>query len=249
MTSSASLRLPHLVSSPTLSPSLPRPAVVPRRLRSVMVQDGGGLPSRSLGSGVIHGLPHRRHDDRPVLHLLDAVHVPAHLCLGPRLPRHNRASPRNAEGWQDVLSELPGGCVCLRVGVEGALLLVRLVAAGVVLLCSSKRSRGETGGALIVGSEWKKEAMVLASCVNSRREKRQRRWLVRLSDLRKERDRWCLSCSGRSREGRGARSREERRGGLLLEKKRSTRHRGVKRALPHPLNVNIQSNEESTLRI
>jgi hypothetical protein len=139
--------------------------------------------------------------------------------------------------------------VQLRISVEGVLLLVRLVAAGVVLLCSSKRSRGETGGALIVGSEWKKEAMVLASCVNSKREKRQRRWLVRLSDLRKERDRWCLSCSGRSREGRGARSREERRGGLLLEKKRSTRHRGVKRALPHPLNVNIQSNEESTLQI
>ncbi|PVH63288.1 hypothetical protein PAHAL_3G514300 [Panicum hallii] len=105
--------------------------------------------------------------------------------------------------------------VQLRISVEGVLLLVRLVAAGVVLLCSSKRSRGETGGALIVGSEWKKEAMVLASCVNSRREKRQRRWLVRLSDLRKE------GIAGACLAGKEAGRGEERRGGLLLEKKRT----------------------------
>jgi len=99
------------------------------------------------------------------------------------------------------------------------------------------------GGALIVGLERKKDAaMVLASCVNSRTEKRQRRWLVRLPDYRKDGDRWSLSCGGRSRERSGAQCRGG--SGLLLEK-RSTGHTGVKWA-PHPLNVNIQSNREST---
>jgi hypothetical protein len=89
-------------------------------------------------------------------------------------------------GYRVDVRARQAGPVQLRIDVEGVLLLIRLVAIGVVLLCSSKRSRGETGGALIVGSKWKMEVMVLASRVNSRREKRQRRWLVRLSDLRKE---------------------------------------------------------------
>ncbi|KAG2548615.1 hypothetical protein PVAP13_9KG210785 [Panicum virgatum] len=63
--------------------------------------------------------------------------------------------------------------------------------------------------------------MVLASSVNSRREKRQRKWLVRLDDLRMEGARWCLFCDGSSTKNRGARGREDRGGGLLLKKRRS----------------------------
>jgi hypothetical protein len=84
--------------------------------------------------------------------------------------------------------------------------------------------------------EWKKEeAMVLASSVNSRREKRQRKWLVRLDDLRMEGARWCLFCDGSSTKNRGARGREDRGGGLLLKKRRSMgdgRWRAVEEAWP-----------------
>ncbi|RLM78892.1 hypothetical protein C2845_PM12G08060 [Panicum miliaceum] len=100
---------PRVVLDPVAQPPPPRCG----RLRSVVVRDGGGPPSRSLGSGVVHGLPHRRHHDRPMPRLRDAARVPAHLRLGPRLPRHNRASPPNAEGWQDVLPRLPRGRACL----------------------------------------------------------------------------------------------------------------------------------------
>jgi hypothetical protein len=86
-------------------------------------------------------------------------------------------------GYRVDVRACRAGPVQLWVGVESVLLLVWLVAAGVMLLSSSKRSRWWCSHRV---SEWKKEAMVLASCVNSRREKRQRRWLVQLSDLRKE---------------------------------------------------------------
>jgi len=83
------------------------------------------------------------------------------------------------------------------------------------------------GGALIVGLERKKDAaMVLASCVNSRTEKRQRRWLVRLPDYRKDGDRWSLSCGGRSRERSGAQCRGEREWLAVEEEEEHRTHGG-----------------------
>jgi hypothetical protein len=66
---------PRVVPDPVAQPPSPRCG----RLCPVVVRDGGGPPSRSLGSGVVHGLPHWIRDDRPVPHLRDATRVPAHL--------------------------------------------------------------------------------------------------------------------------------------------------------------------------
>ena len=149
------LCLPHLASSLTQSPSLPLPrcGAAPRCFRG----GAGGPPSRSLGSGVIHG-----RSSSTVFHTGDTTTGRCRTTVMPRGCRcicvwglaclvtatRRRPTRRNGKmcfpGHPVDVRVGRAGPVPLQVGVDGVLLLVQLVAWPPASCCSA-RARGAEG--------------------------------------------------------------------------------------------------------